>query len=71
MEYCVIGNLRDWIHKYPFPGETWAREVTKQILSVLVELNFSQLAHRNIKPSVCPPTPYEPNSLIDFIPDKG
>lgn len=53
MEYCAYGNLRDWIAASPLQGEAWAREVARQILSVLAELATVQLAHRNIKPSVC------------------
>lgn len=58
MEYCAYGNLRDWILSHPFQGEAWAREVMRQILGVLVELDLSsRLAHRNIKPSVSQPRP--------------
>lgn len=53
MEYCEYGNLRDWIAASPLQGEPWAREVTRQILGVLAELAAAQLAHRNLKPSVC------------------
>lgn len=52
MEYYEQGNLRDFVLQYPIQAESWAREVIRQILSVLAELTASQLAHRNITPSV-------------------
>ncbi|KAL0639015.1 Protein kinase protein rad53 [Maublancomyces gigas] len=51
MEYYPNGNLRDWLSNSPPQGESWAREVVKQVLSVLSELAVAGLAHRNIKPS--------------------
>lgn len=55
MEYYEQGNLRDYVINTPIQAEPWAREVIRQILGVLVELTASELAHRNITPSVHPP----------------
>lgn len=55
MEYYEQGNLRDYVLNSLIQAEHWAREVMRQILGVLVELTASQLAHRNITPSVPPP----------------
>lgn len=55
MEYYPYGNLGQWVLSAPIQSESWAREVIKQILGVLDELDRAQLAHRNIKPSVSLP----------------
>lgn len=52
MEYYHLGNLRDYVVNAPIQSESWAREVIRQILGVLVELTASQLTHRNVTPSV-------------------
>lgn len=52
MEYYQHGNLRDFVLNSPIQSESWARDVIRQILGVLVELTASQLTHRNITPSV-------------------
>lgn len=61
MEYYQHGNLRDWLLRSPPQDESWARDVMKQILTVLAELAAVGIAHRNIKPSVCPPLPFPYN----------
>lgn len=54
MEYYPPGNLQKYLEASPCQEQPWARDVIRQVLGVLIELETSQMAHRNLTLSVCP-----------------